>query len=223
MSIPDPEGAAPRPEPGSAVPALGAGFTARTADVNGTTIHYVRGGHGPALVLLHGFPQDWYEWRMIMPRLSQRFTVIAADRHGAFHMIPGLPEALVTGRQAAYFRYFLDTGTKDNTVISDADLNHYADAYGDPGRLRSVFEIYRALPANMAYNTERTSPTDIPLLLADGEHVFGPALSPLADNLRAKYGWSGIKVRVVADGKHYLPGERPDDIAELIENHAANR
>lgn len=92
--------------------------------------------------------------------------------HGAFHVIPGLPEALVTGRQAVYFRYFFDTGTKDNTVISDADLKHYADAYGDPDRLRSAFEIYRALPANMAYNAERTSPTDIPLLLVGGEHVF---------------------------------------------------
>jgi pimeloyl-ACP methyl ester carboxylesterase len=38
-------------------------LAAETANVNGTTIHYVRGGRGPALVLLHGFPQDWFEWR----------------------------------------------------------------------------------------------------------------------------------------------------------------
>jgi pimeloyl-ACP methyl ester carboxylesterase len=256
MSTPDLEGAASRPEPGSAAPELGGGFTAGTAGVNGTTIHYVRGGHGPALVLLHGFPQDWFEWRRVMPRLSQRFTVIAVDLrdvsrlhphrhgpgdpvpgiepwlnlnvdvplwHGAFHMIPGLPEALVTDRQAVYFRYFFDIGTKDNTVISDADLKHYADAYGDPGRLRSAFEIYRALPANMTYNAAQTGPTGIPLLLAGGEHVFWPVLPPLADNLRANYGWSDIEVRLVADGKHYLPEERPDDIAELIENHAGQQ
>ena len=114
-------------------------------------------------------------------------------------------------------------GTKDNTVISDADVEHYADAYGDPGRLRSAFEIYRAIPANMTYNAGQTGPIDIPLLLAGGEHVFGPVLPRLADNLRASYGWSDIDVRIVADGKHYLVEERPDDVAELIERHAASR
>ena len=42
----------------------------------------------------------------------------------------------MTGRQAVYFRYFFDVGTKDNRVISDADVKHYADAYGDPDRRR---------------------------------------------------------------------------------------
>lgn len=65
-----------------AVAELGGGFVARTAGVNGTVIHYVRGGRGPTLVLLHGFPEDWYEWRRIMPRLSQRFTVLAVDLRG---------------------------------------------------------------------------------------------------------------------------------------------
>lgn len=143
--------------------------------------------------------------------------------HGAFHMVPGLPEALVTGRQAVYFRYFFDVGTSDNRVISDADLKHYADAYGDPGRLRSAFEIYRAVPANMAYNAGQTGPVGIPLLRAGGEHVSGPVLPALAGNLRANYGWSDIDVRIVVGGRHYLAEERPGDIAGLIENHAADR
>ena len=70
------------PEPDLAVGELGGDFIAETASVNGTAIHYVRGGRGPTLVLLHGFPQDWYEWRRIMPRLSQRFTVVAVDLPG---------------------------------------------------------------------------------------------------------------------------------------------
>jgi hypothetical protein len=72
-------------------------------------------------------------------------------------MDPGLPEALVTGRQAVYFRYFFDVGTNDNRVISDADLQHYTDAYGDPDRLRSAFEIYRAVrTARRHRRTHRT-------------------------------------------------------------------
>ena len=37
---------------------LGKDFVSNTAQVNGTTLHYVRGGTGPAVLLLHGFPQD---------------------------------------------------------------------------------------------------------------------------------------------------------------------
>src|ERR1700733_12094789 len=57
-------------------------FVSDTATVNGTTLHYVRGGKGPVLILIHGFPQDWYEYHNIMPRLAKRFTVIAVDLRG---------------------------------------------------------------------------------------------------------------------------------------------
>jgi pimeloyl-ACP methyl ester carboxylesterase len=57
-------------------------FASETATVNGTTLHYVRGGKGPPIILIHGFPQDWFEYRAIMPRLAKRFTVIAVDLRG---------------------------------------------------------------------------------------------------------------------------------------------
>ncbi len=65
-----------------AVAKLGKGFVSNTAKVNGTTLHYVRGGTGPAIILIHGFPQDWYEFHKIMPRLAKKFTVIAVDLRG---------------------------------------------------------------------------------------------------------------------------------------------
>jgi pimeloyl-ACP methyl ester carboxylesterase len=61
---------------------LGEGYVSETAEVNGTTLHYVRGGQGPAVILIHGFPQDWFEYHAIMPRLAKRFTVIAIDLRG---------------------------------------------------------------------------------------------------------------------------------------------
>jgi len=45
-------------------------------------MHYVTAGSGPALVLLHGWPQSSFEWRHVMPRLAERFTVIAPDLRG---------------------------------------------------------------------------------------------------------------------------------------------
>ena len=52
------------------------------ATVNGVSLHYVRGGTGPVVILIHGFPQDWFEYRPIMPQLAKRFTVIAIDLRG---------------------------------------------------------------------------------------------------------------------------------------------
>jgi pimeloyl-ACP methyl ester carboxylesterase len=65
-----------------AVAKLGKGFVSNTAKVNGTTLHYVRGGTGPAVILIHGWPQDWYEFRKVMPRLAKKFTVISVDLRG---------------------------------------------------------------------------------------------------------------------------------------------
>ena len=65
-----------------AVAALGSGFVSDTARVNGATLHYVRGGAGPAVILLHGFPEDWYAYHRIMPQLAKQFTVVAVDLRG---------------------------------------------------------------------------------------------------------------------------------------------
>lgn len=286
------------------LPAGLGGFTAGTA---GSGIHHVRGGSGPPLVLLHGFPQCWYEWRHVMPRLAERFTVVAVDLpgvggsapsptgyaaqdlagavhrlvealdlgpvhlvghdvggcvayayaraypgdtrsvavlevpipgigpepdaepatppaaslwHGGFHQTPDLPEALVNGREAVYFRYFFDTFTAADSVISDADLAHYVAAYGDPARLHAAFEWYRAMPASAAYNLGRTEPIGVPLLLVGGEHLFGPIMPGLADRLRVDHGWSDVRVHVVPGAMHYLVEERPEQIAQLVERHA---
>ena len=66
----------------SAVASLGAGFVSMRASVNGTTLHYVRGGNGPAVLLLHGFPEDWYEYHRVIPLLASHFTVLAVDLRG---------------------------------------------------------------------------------------------------------------------------------------------
>ena len=58
-------------------------FTHRYAEVNGTRLHYVVGGKGPAIVLLHGWPYTWAAWRKLMPLLADAgFTVIAPDLRG---------------------------------------------------------------------------------------------------------------------------------------------
>lgn len=58
------------------------GFSDHMAEVNGQSIAYSRGGNGPPVLLLHGFPQMRAMWHGVAPKLAENFTVIAADLRG---------------------------------------------------------------------------------------------------------------------------------------------
>ena len=60
------------------------GFEHRYATVKGVRLHYVIGGRtdGETVVLFAGFPESWYAWRQVMPRLAERFRIIAPDLPG---------------------------------------------------------------------------------------------------------------------------------------------
>jgi pimeloyl-ACP methyl ester carboxylesterase len=70
----------------SGAPNLPAGFTdtftSRYIDAGGLRQHAVIGGDGPPLLLVHGWPQNWYAWRLLMPALARDFEVIAVDQRG---------------------------------------------------------------------------------------------------------------------------------------------
>ena len=74
--------------PGSVLgaPNLPAGFAntfaSRYVDANGVRLHAVVGGKGRPLLLVHGWPQTWYQWRLVMPALAHDFEVIAVDQRG---------------------------------------------------------------------------------------------------------------------------------------------
>src|SRR2546421_7805713 len=70
----------------SGAPSLPAGFpgtfTSRYVDAGELRLHAVTGGDGPPLLLVHGWPQTWYAWRMLMPALARDFSVVAVDQRG---------------------------------------------------------------------------------------------------------------------------------------------
>jgi pimeloyl-ACP methyl ester carboxylesterase len=70
----------------SGAPNLPAGFadtfTSRYVDTGDLRFHAVTGGDGPPLLLIHGWPQTWYAWRMLMPALAEDFQVVALDQRG---------------------------------------------------------------------------------------------------------------------------------------------
>lgn len=58
------------------------GFERLDVQVSGALLHGVKGGSGPPLLLLHGWPQTHAEWHWIAPELAQHFTVVALDLRG---------------------------------------------------------------------------------------------------------------------------------------------
>jgi pimeloyl-ACP methyl ester carboxylesterase len=65
-------------------------FVSRTANVGGTTIFYRTGGHGPTVILLHGYAETSRMWNPILPALAERFTVIVPD-------LPGIGDSGIPG------------------------------------------------------------------------------------------------------------------------------
>ena len=155
----------------SGAPNLPAGFTdtftSRYVDAGDLRLHAVIGGEGPPLLLVHGWPETWYAWRLVMPALARDFEVIAVDQRGI-----GLSDKPADG---------YDTGTlaADLVALMDA-LGHerFAVVGHDTG-----FAISYALAADHPDRVDRVALAEIPGPpgAAPSPPLFVPA--PLNDRL----------------------------------------
>ena len=57
-------------------------IASRNATIEGISLHYLTAGHGPMVVLIHGYAETSRMWRPLIPKLAERFTVIAPDLPG---------------------------------------------------------------------------------------------------------------------------------------------
>ena len=134
----------------SGAPNLPAGFTdtftSRSVDAGDVRLHAVTGGEGPPLLLVHGWPESWYAWRLIMPRLAEDFEVIAVDQRGI-----GLSDKPAGG---------YDTGTLAGDLVALMDaLGHqrFAVVGHDTG-----FVISYSLAADHPDRVERVALLEVP-------------------------------------------------------------
>jgi len=144
--LPTPEG----PGSVSGAPNLPAGFTdtftSRYIDTHELRQHAVIGGQGPPLLLVHGWPENWYAWRLLMPALARDFEVVAVDQRGV---------GLTDKPQDGY-----DTGTLAGDLASVMDeLGHrrFAVVGHDTG-----FAISYALAADHADRVARVGLLELP-------------------------------------------------------------
>jgi pimeloyl-ACP methyl ester carboxylesterase len=134
----------------SGAPHLPAGFTDTFKSVfvnmGGLRLHAVIGGEGPPLLLVHGWPETWYAWRLLMPTLARDFSVVAVDQRGI-----GLSDITADG---------YDTGTLGDDLVKLMDaLGHrrFALAGHDTG-----MPISYALAADHRDRVERLAVAEAP-------------------------------------------------------------
>ena len=58
------------------------GFTQTRIETSSTAINLVKGGEGPPLLLLHGYPQTHVMWHKVAPAFAAHYTVVAPDLRG---------------------------------------------------------------------------------------------------------------------------------------------
>ena len=142
-------------------------FESILIDIGELQLHAVLGGKGPPLLLVHGWPENWYAWRLLMPSLAENFSVVAVDQRGI-----GLSGKPRTG---------YDTGSLANDLIALMDaLGHdrFAVIGHDTG-----FAIAYALAADHPERIARLVLVEIPgpPMTSASPPVFVPA--PMNDRL----------------------------------------
>ena len=149
------------------------------------------------------------------PRRHSRPTPIEAWKtwHFAFHLVPDLPETLLSGREREYVGWFLKVKTLSPGTFDDAEIEQYAAAIAADGGLRASLAYYRDAAESARKNREALEEQHltVPVLGIASSHGSIPdmaaSLKPWADNT------TGI---VVPDAGHFIPDEQPDAVATAL-------
>jgi epoxide hydrolase 4 len=90
------------------------------AEVGDVRLHYVETGDGPLILLLHGFPEFWYGWRLqIKPLAAAGFRVVAPDMRG--YNLSSRPDGVAaydTDRLAADIRGLIQERGAESALLS---------------------------------------------------------------------------------------------------------
>jgi pimeloyl-ACP methyl ester carboxylesterase len=273
----------------------------RSGDVDGVKIQYLAAGHGPAVVLLHGYAETSRMWRPLMPKLAGSFMVIAPDLPGiggsdippdgldmthaatrihtlvkslginkaivvghdiglmvayayaaqfpaevdklalmdaflpgvagweAIYNDPGIwhfrfngptPEALVKGRERAYFEHFWNDFAADKThSIPEADRQAYTAAYARPGRMRAGWAYFVSIQqAAKDFAQLSQAKLMMPVLSIGGEKANGDALAK-----QVKLVASDANSVILPNTGHWIMEERPKETSDALLRFIASK
>nr|WP_211207292.1 alpha/beta hydrolase [Stackebrandtia nassauensis] len=155
-------------------PAFAKTFRHKFAKVDDVRMHYVKGGKGTPVVLIHGWPQTWYSWWPIMPELAKHHTVYAIDLPGLGDSV-GSPSGYDKATLARYTHKLVAErlGLRDARIVGHdfgaAVAFQYASQFPDDTERLGYFDLplpgpaidaatYRSLSWHIAFHSQREVP-----------------------------------------------------------------
>ncbi|GAB3398653.1 alpha/beta fold hydrolase [Amycolatopsis echigonensis] len=133
--------------------------------------------------------------------------------HFAFHLVPELPETLLSGRERDYVDWFLNAKALSPDTFDSAETEHYAAAIAAEGGLRASLAYYRDAAESARKNRDALDRQrlTVPVLGISSSHGsipdMGASLSPWADQA------TGV---VLPDAGHFIPDEQPDAVVAAV-------
>ncbi|MGQ9367021.1 alpha/beta fold hydrolase [Azospirillum sp. ST 5-10] len=133
--------------------------------------------------------------------------------HFSFHMIPDLPEMLITGRERAYLDWFLRRKTANPETFSDATIDEYLRVFVKDGGLRAGLAFYRATTVSAGQNRALSHGGKLPMpVLAVGadQGSIADMAGPLRTFAETVHG------RTMSFCGHFIPEEQPAALAREL-------
>jgi pimeloyl-ACP methyl ester carboxylesterase len=215
------------------------------AEVGDVNLHYVEAGDGPLIVLLHGFPEFWFGWRLqIEPLAAAGYRVVAPDTRGYnlsskpegfeayavdhpnqlrkswyffFFAVPGLPEDVVHLRDWHFFRHFLEDARPPYT---DQEIERYVEAWSQPGAAAGMINYYRAsVRQSQKEAAAKLRPISAPTLViwGEGDSYLGSDLAePDRDDVP-----NLDRVERLPDASHWVHHDEAERVNQLLIDFSA--
>jgi pimeloyl-ACP methyl ester carboxylesterase len=193
-------------------------------------LHVAEAGEGPPLVLLHGWPQHWYEWRALIGPLAERYRVLAPDLRGFgwsdspraalaswrlwYQVVLAAPVVgpAAAGRMArARTDGLVPRWAGADRAWSDEEARAFLSQFAEPERRHATMRLYRDFLTKdfrwLVAGRYRRPRLRTPTLLLHGaaDHIVRPAMlagyERVADDMR---------LELVEGCGHFIVDERPE-------------
>ena len=153
------------------------GVTHHFVQAGDIRMHYAEAGAGEPLVLVHGWPQHWYAWRRVIPRLADRFRVIAVDLRG-FGWSDAPRSSYAKQELADDLVAFVDALGLEQVRLAGHDWGGLA-GFLACARAPERFSRYDAFAITHPWARAKPSPMAIAYVLAYQPLIASPFLGPL--------------------------------------------
>lgn len=135
-----------------------------------------------------------------------------------FHAVADIPELLTRGREKEYLGWYFQNKTVVKEAFTEHDIELYVAQYRRDGAMSNGFGYYRAFATSAEQNRAVKERLTLPVLAVGGESGVGASLGSAMRKAA-----TDVTTTVLAHCGHYVPEERPQDLAQALLAHFARQ